>query len=183
MSEQPPVNLGNHILIALSNRSASLRLVQAVAHRLTYPSRTRITLFHYLESIYWEHGGVNRPGDMESLRRQEKQWLASEHDQEVITSRYFQQARSILYRAKVPAENIRTKMTWDTNDVATAILAELKGGDYTTVVIGRHHHSLFERLLTSDLADTLERHEREQVAVWSVDSTQAARTPLQENHS
>ncbi len=182
MSEQPPVSLGNQVLIALSNRSASIRLVQIVVHHLADPAHTRITLFHYLEPIYWEHGGVNCPEDEEDLRQQEKQWLASEHDQEVITSRYFQQARSILFRGGVPAGNIRAKMTWDTNDVAAAILAELKAGDYTTVVIGRHHHSLFDRLLGGDLADILERHEKHQVAVWSVDTAQPARAVLQENH-
>ncbi len=168
MSEQPPVNLGNKVLIALSNRSASLRLVQMVAHRLADPVHTRVTLFHYLEPIYWEHGGINRPEDAEELRQQEHEWLASEHDQEVITSRYFQQARSILYRAGVPGGNIRTKMTWDTNNVAEAALAELKAGDYTTVVIGRHHHSLVDRLLGGDLADILEHREKQEVAVWCV---------------
>ncbi len=182
MSEQPPVNLGNDVLIALSNQNVSMRLVQMVAHQLADPARTWITLFHYLEPIYWEHGGVNRPEDRAELRQQEQQWLASEHDQEVITSRYFQQARSILYRAGVPAANIRTKMAWDTNDVAEAILAELKAGDYTTVVVGRHHHSLFDRLLGGDLADILERHEKQQVAVWSVETTRSARAVLQENH-
>lgn len=181
MSEQPLVNLGDNVLIALSNRSASIRLVQMVAHRLADPARTRITLFHYLEPIYWEHGGVNRPEDVEELRQQEQQWLANEHDQEVITSRYFQQARSILYRAGVQAGNIRAKMTWDTNEVAAAVLAELKAGDYTTVVIGRHHHSLFDRLLGGDLADILERHEKHQVAVWSVETALPAMAVRQEN--
>ncbi len=181
MSEQPPVNLGNNVLIALSNQSASLRLVQTVARQLADPARTRITLFHYLDPIYWEHGGVSRPEDREELRQQEQQWLASEYNQEVITSRYFQQARSILYRAGVPAGNIRTKMTWETNDVAEAILAELNAGDYTTVVVGHHHHSLFDRLLGGDLADILERHERQQVAIWSVETAKPARAVLQEN--
>lgn len=182
MSEQRPVNLGNNILIALSNRSASLRLVQTVARRLADPARTRITLFHYLEPVYWEHGGIDRPEEAEELRQQEQEWLACEHDREVITSRYFQQARSILYRAGVSTGNIRTKMTWDTNNVAEAALAELKAGDYTTVVIGRHHHSLFDRLLGGDLADILERHEKQQVAVWSIDTTQPATTIRQEDH-
>ncbi len=181
MSEQPPVSLGHNILIALSNRNASLRLIQRVAHQLADPARTRITLFHYLEPIYWEHGGVNRPEDAEELQRQEQHWLAYEHDQEVITSRYFQQARSILSRAGVPANNICARMTWDTNDVAEALIAELKSGDYTTVVVGRHHHSLFERLWGGDLAAILERHEKYQVAVWSVDTTSPAVAALQED--
>ncbi len=174
MSEQPPANLGNNVLIAMSDRSASLRLVQTVAHQLADPAHTRITLFHYLEPIYWEHGGVNRPEEAEELRRQEQEWLTCERDQEVITSRYFQQARSILRRAGVPAGSIRTKMTWDTNNVAEAALAELKAGDYTTVVIGRHHRSLFDRLLGGDLANILERHEKQQVAVWSVETAPPA---------
>ncbi len=181
MSEQPPVSLGNHVLIALSNRSASLRLVQVVAHHLADPAHTRITLFHYLEPIYWEHGGVNHPEDAEELHQQEREWLTSEHDQEVITSRYFQQARSILYRAGVPAGNIRAQTTWDTNNVAEAVLAELKVGDYTTVVIGRHHHSLVDRVLGGDLADSLERHEKQQVAVWSVETARPAMAVLQKN--
>ncbi len=173
MSEQPPVSLGNNILIALSNRNASLRLVQRVAHQLADPAHTQITLFHYLEPIYWEHGGINRPEDIEELHQQEQHWLTREHDQEVITSRYFQQARSILRRAGVPAGNIHTKMTWDTNDVAEAILAELKASNYTTVVVGRYHHSLFDRLLGGDFADILERHEKHQVAVWSVETAES----------
>ncbi len=181
MSEQPPVNLGNNVLIALSNRSASLRLVQLVARRITNPAQTRITLFHYLEPIYWEHGGIDRPEEAEELRQQAQEWLAHEHDQEVITSRYFQQARSILYRAGIPAGNIRAKMTWDTNNAAEAILTELKAGDYTTVVIGRHHHSLVDRLLGGDLADVLERHEKEQVAVWCVATAPPALAVSQEN--
>ncbi len=165
----------------MSDRSASLRLVQSVAHQLADPAHTRLTLFHYLEPVYWEHGGVNRPEEAKELRRQEQEWLTCERDQEVITSRYFQQARSILRRAGVPAGNIRTKMTWDTNNVAEAALAELKAGDYTTVVIGRHHHSLFERLLGGDLADILERHEKQQVAVWSVETAPPALAIPQEN--
>ena len=177
MSEQPPVNLGHNVLIALSNRSTSLRLVQVVARRITDPAHTQITLFHYLESIYWEHGGINREG----WRQQAQEWLACEHDQEVITSRYFQQARSILYRAGVPAGNIGARMTWDTNNAAEAILAELKAGDYTTVVIGRHHHSLVDRLLGGDLADVLERYEEPPVAVWCVVIAPAALAVLPGN--
>ena len=144
---------------------------------MTHPSSPQ----HWQELLAGYTLGDLSPEEAEELRRQEQEWLACEHDQEVITSRYFQQARSILYRAGVPAGNIRAKMTWDTNNVAEAALAELKAGVYTTIVVGRHHHSLFDRLLGGDLADILERHEKQQVAVWSVEAVPPARAVLQEN--
>lgn len=168
MTQQPPTNLGNNLLIAMSNTSASLKLVEHVARHLPDPPHTRITLMHYLQPTMWEHGGdVESPEKLKEILETEDQQFQNEEREEERTERYFDQATAILQQNGVPEANIQTTIDWDDRDVAAAILDELHSGRYTAVAVGQHHHDILDRLLGGSLADTLRRH-TENVALWTI---------------
>jgi nucleotide-binding universal stress UspA family protein len=163
-----PGNLGDNLLIAMSNRPASLDMVRSVARQLPNPAHVKITLMHYLAPIYWEHGGGTNREAIEEIHRQEGEWVEQEYRREALTEQYFARAQSILLAAGVPASRIRTKMAWDANDLPEAVLSELQAGNYSTVIIGRHHHTVLYELLQGELADVLRRH-AENINVWVIE--------------
>lgn len=170
MKTSPPKTIGNHVLIAMDTTPESLSLVRSVASALPNPAQTRVTLFHYLMPLLWEHGGDDSdPAAQRELERELKQLRRSEAEVEAKTDRYFDQATAILQQAGVPASHVDTKMDWDERDVAHAVLAELRAGVYSTVIVGQGHSNLFDRLFGRSLQDFLES-EAHGVAVWAVES-------------
>jgi hypothetical protein len=158
-------NLGKDLLIAMDEKPASLALVRTVADVLPDPTHTKVTLIHYLAPVYWEYGG----GGMEAAQELDKQAHQETREEEVLTARRFQKAKVILQEAGVSVAHIDTKEDWRAEDVADALLAELKAGTYSDLIIGRSHHNALASLLHLDLAHTLQRH-TEDVSVWVIDT-------------
>lgn len=165
---QAPFALGQHLLVAMSNTLASLALVEHIAQHLPEPTHTSITLMHYLQPIAWEHGD-----DTEARRKlrdsvkSEEQALEDEQIVEKRTERYFDQASKVLQSVGVRADQIQTRLRWDDQDVANALLNELRSGQYTSVIVGQHHHDFLSRLLGLNLADILQR-QRTEIKLWVI---------------
>jgi nucleotide-binding universal stress UspA family protein len=160
---------GHNLLVAMSNTPASLTMVEEVARQLPDPARTRITLIHYLQPTMWEHSGdPSRSQQLQDILHAEEQQLENVQSTKALADHYFTQAGALLEEQGVPAANIQAKITWDDTDVADAILNELDSGAYSTVVVGRHHSGILDRLLGDSLADTLRRH-AEDTKLWVVD--------------
>lgn len=167
MNEMPK-NLGENLLIAMSDSSASLNLIRIVADRIPDLAETEITLMHYLAPIYWEHGGVIDREDLDALRAEEKEIWQEERADKKETRRYFEQARSILVKAGIPNEHIHMRWAYEENDVTEAVLDTLKAGQYSSVIVGKHHHDNLERALTFNFTSVIHRQIPD-VAVWVVD--------------
>ncbi len=163
-----PENLGNSLLIAMSNTPESLALIRAVATWVPGLAHKTITLIHYITPVYWEHGGASSPAEVEMIRKEEEQIWESEHNRITLTQSYFEQARFILQDAGVHPKQIQTKIVYEGESVADTILIQLKEGYYTGVIIGSHHHKTLFGLLNNSLADVIHRH-AEYVQVWAID--------------
>jgi nucleotide-binding universal stress UspA family protein len=168
--DKPQAKLGNKLLIAMNNTHASLTTVRAVAGQLSDPAHTEIKLMHYIAPIMWEYGGGDSSWALEELRREEEQIAEREHREEQSANHYFEEARSILQNVGVPSSHIHTEIAWEGWDVPDAIRKELAAGNYSMVVIGRHHHNTLKRLLGLSLADVLRRHVGD-ITVWVVEDT------------
>lgn len=167
-TRQASVEVGRHLLIAMSNTPASLALIEHVAQHLPEPAHTHITLMHYLQPMAWEHGGnTESQRELRDIVKTEEQAVENEQIVEQRTERYFEQASTALQKAGVPPAQIQTKLRWDDQDVANAVLNELRSGQYSTVVVGERHHDFLSRLLGLDLADVLHR-QTQAVNVWVI---------------
>lgn len=166
---------GNRLLIAISNHPAALDLVRTVACNLSEPEQAHITLMHYLVPITWEHGGDDSPQaeaerlHIEEIARQNEEYVEEKEDW------YFDHARQLLEKAGVPAKQIKTCERWDAMDAAHAVLDDLRSGNFSTVVIGQHHHNLLDSLLGTSMASFLQKHS-EGVQIWSVPQMLQERT-------
>jgi nucleotide-binding universal stress UspA family protein len=166
--DQRPKNLGDRLLIALSDTPESLEMLRQVAKNLPNPANTFITLMHYLAPIYWEHGGVESPEDLEQIRHEEERIEEAEIEEEQETEHYFERARTILERAGVPSQQIDATVHYDENSAAEAVLTELKDGAYTGVIMGAEHHTKLLGLLGGPVTDVLRKHDPN-VVVWVVE--------------
>ena len=159
---------GNRLLVALSNSPSAVSLVRTVANNLADPEQTHITLMHYLLPVGWEHGGDDSPEAEAQRIRIEKVARQNEEYAEEKEERYFDRARQILEEAGVPTTQIKTNTRWDSMDAAHAVLDELRNGSYSAVVIGQHHHNLLDSLLGTSMADFLQKHVQNSIAIWAV---------------
>ncbi|MEZ4617538.1 MAG: universal stress protein [Caldilineaceae bacterium] len=166
--------IGNHILIAMSNTPAALELAQTVARNLDYPKNVHVTLMHYLLPVGWEHGGDDSPEAEAEREHIEAIARHNERAAEEQEERNFDKAKAILEAAGVPGNQIKTSERWDTVDAAHAVLDELRHGVYSTVVVGQHHHTFLDALFGTSMADYLQHHIGNKVAIWSI--PQEART-------
>lgn len=157
-----PANLGNNLLVAMDDSPGSMTMIRELASLLPDPTHTEVTLMHYLAPVYWEYGG----GNQETATLLEKQVWEWERNEEQLTEQYFEKAQDVLQHSGVAATQIHAKENWDARDVANAILCELEQRAYTAVVIGQHHRSILDRLLSLDLATTLRNHTNEDTVVW-----------------
>lgn len=164
----PPETVGERLLIAMDNTPAALDLVRAVAAHLPDPPHTHVTLFHYLPPLLWEHGGDDtNPAARQELEHELEQVQLMEEREEEATDRYFHQAATILQRAGVPTNHIQTKIDGDAADAAHSVLAEVRSGGYSAVVVGQGHASILDRLLGLSLVDVLHKQAGE-VTVWAL---------------
>ena len=162
-----PPNLGSNLLVAMDDTPDALAVIEQMARWLPDPSRTEVTLMHYLSPVYWEYGG----GDANLAAILENEAWAQEREEAALTEQYFAQAQKILNKVGVAATHIHTKADWDAADVADAILQELKGGSFTAVVIGQHHHSSLASLFGRDLASILHKH-APGITVWAIEPSE-----------
>ncbi|MCA9873605.1 MAG: universal stress protein [Anaerolineales bacterium] len=163
--EKLPRNLGKNLLVALNDTEESLETIRILTRELRDPAKTKITLIHYLAPVYWEHGGFTE----ETVEILEEKALRKEVSKEVRTERFFDEAQAILEAAGVPPDQIDTMESWNARSVPDAILTEIELGNYSAVVIGRHHHDTLRRLLNLTLADYLRQH-TDRTAVWVIDA-------------
>jgi len=160
---KPPDKLGKHLLIAVDNNERSLKMTQDIADCIPAPSKTHITLIHYIEPVYWEHGG----DCLETVRHIEKQILETEQGIEAKTDQYFAKSQAIL--KNVGVSQIKTKKCWAAHNVADAILQELENGFYTGVIMGGHLHTPFAQLFIRSPVDIVCQHAKN-VIVWLIEN-------------
>jgi hypothetical protein len=160
-----PVDLGNSLLVAMDDKPLGLATVEQIARWLPDPTRTEVTLMHYLSPVYWEYGG----GDMGTAKILEQEAWTQELEEQHLTETYFAEAQDILRNAGVAATHIHAKEEWDADDVADAILSELQQGAFTAVVIGQHHHNSLAELFGYDLASILHKHDAG-IVVWTIET-------------
>jgi transaldolase/glucose-6-phosphate isomerase len=163
-----PENLGNSLLIAMSNTPDSLALIRVVATWVPGLAHKTITLMHYITPVYWEHGGGSSPKELETIRKEEEQIWENERNRVTLTRSYFEEARFILQDAGVHPDQIHTKIVYEGETIADTILGQLKEGYYSAVIIGSHHHATLFGLLKNNLADVIHRHAA-YVHVWAID--------------
>ena len=121
----------------------------------------------------WEHGGFTKETD----EIFEEEALRKEVSEEIRTEEFFEKAEAILTEGGVPPEQIKALESWDARNVPDAILTEIKLGNYSAVIIGRHHYNTLFRLLNLTLADFLRQH-TDCTAVWVVDAPPLANNKL-----
>ena len=163
-----PDNLGNRLLIALSDTPESMAMVRYVANELDDPANTHIKLMHYLAPIYWEHGGADPGEDRTFIKREEEQIEEMERESDEETEHYFDRASAILEHAGVPHQQIDTTLRYDENSVSEAVLDELKAGAYTGIIMGARHHRELLGLLSNSVTEVLHKHDKN-VVMWVVD--------------
>ena len=160
---KPPDKLGKHLLIAVDNNERSLKMIQDIADCLPAPAKTQITLIHYLEPVYWEHGGDR----LETVRHIEKEIRETEQEIEAKTDEYFAKSQTILQNAGV--SQIMTKKYWAAHNVADAILQELDNGFYSAVIVGGRLHNRFVQLFKRGTADRV-CQQAKNITVWLIDT-------------
>jgi nucleotide-binding universal stress UspA family protein len=160
---------GDKLLIAMSNTKGSLDMVHTVAQDLADPPHSYVTLMHYLMPIYWEHGGdTANEREMNEIIHEEEQMLRTEERQEERSRDFFLEGKKMLTDAGVPADHISTHLTTDGVDVAHAVLQEVEGGSFTTVVVGERDRGFLEQVFSSSVADFLKNHTHNGTALWVV---------------
>ena len=163
--EKLPQTLGRNLLVALNDTDESLETVRILTKELREPEKTWITLIHYLAPVYWEHGGFTK----KTVKILEEEAMRKEVSEEIRTEMFFEKAEAILTEGGVPSEQIKSLTSWDARNGPDAILTEIKLGNYSAVIIGRHHHNMLFHLLNLTLADFLRQH-TDRTAVWVIDA-------------
>jgi hypothetical protein len=164
MGDVPP-DLGNSLLVIMSNTPGSLAMVKIAARQLPDPTHVEITLAHYLEPVLWQDHVAAQA--LEKLFRQEE--LLLDGEQASQSDVYFQQSRSLLRDIGIPISRIHVEAVWNQRDIASVRLAKLADGTYSTLIIARHHYDLLHRLLDATLADVLRRN-GSRAMLWVIDS-------------
>jgi hypothetical protein len=159
-----PPGLGNSLLILMSDTPASLAMIRNVLRQLADPPRARITLAHYLEPLLW------RTADLKTILAWQE-WFEQQDDLLNVSQpdpdlpSYFDRARGTLVQTGIVPEQIHVDMVWHNLDTINMRLAHLGRGDYSGVVIVRHHYDLLFNLLGSTLRQMLEPYGH-QITLW-----------------
>ncbi|MBL8133826.1 MAG: hypothetical protein JNL42_18335 [Anaerolineae bacterium] len=170
MKIQPPIQLGQTILIIVDSAPDFFDALTAMTPRLPDITHRYFTLFCCCPTPYWEHGGADTPESQDDLKAA---W--DEEETELSRAeRCAERAAAILREAGVPESHIRTIHTTADHPVGAA-MEEIKRGGYSGVVVSQTQHDLVNRLLGRGLTD-LFRH-TPQVEVWVLEPA-AERHPI-----
>jgi nucleotide-binding universal stress UspA family protein len=159
------------ILVAVDESESSRRAIHYVGSLLHRTPDVTVTLFHVLKPMprqLLEHGGSENPATEGRLSKQlhedQQVWYRKEREAEcpvLIT------AREMLEKSGFDASRVSLKFGHE-EDVARNILEEAQGGQYGTIVVGRHGTSGITRMFGGGVTDQLLRNAKG-FAIWMVE--------------
>lgn len=148
--------LGNRILIIVDCDDACVQMFKQLVHAMPDIEKRRFTLFHFIPTTFWEHGGDPSPKARQAFKNDSTRiWEVEEHLHHE-TEDYFTKVQTVLEDAHVPTTHIKTRSMIHPGGLTSAIIDVLKQDTFTGVILScRHvwlarilqHRSLFKWLM------------------------------------
>lgn len=161
---------GYHVLVVMDHNPPRLNLIEALIKHGTDFSNQFITLMCWCPAIYWEHGGGTGTPEVADLESELTQADAKHQHTLEVANQVFARASQMLQNAGVPEANISTRISFEGDSLAEAVIHELETHSYSTVMVDKRHHDVVNRLTKRGIWNLLSRHMPE-VTVWAVDMT------------
>jgi hypothetical protein len=147
------LELGNSLLVLMSDAPASLALVTIILHELADPTQVDMTLAYYLEPLLWQRSDPGISEALQHLFEQEDALL--DNTQPASPPTYFSQARTLIIRQGLSPDRVHVEAHWRQPDLLSYRKTQLTNGTYSAVIIVRHHYDMLFGLLGVTLRQVL----------------------------
>jgi nucleotide-binding universal stress UspA family protein len=131
----------NKVLIAIDDSTSAQKAVAYTAQQFGGAKDIEIGLVHVLPNlpaIFWDEGHILSEDVKRDRKKVVDKWIA---DQKAKMEPVFKKAVALLTAKGMAASAVRTKFVSDSTDIADSLVEEARDNGYTTILVGRSHHS------------------------------------------